>query len=119
MSELSFEQYKIEVSDMGSDELAGVYEAWWLANSLYPGRLLSERLAIAERAIRELLGEGLIKLYVGTVKVATSEPPVAPEATGKLLKDWATWTIPDGPTVFYLTTELGERAFYARYQEDV
>jgi hypothetical protein len=113
MSEPSFEIYKHEVLSTSTEDLTGVYEALWQANSFYPDRPLSERLAVAERAIHELLSEGLIELQVGTWKTASGDPPVSLEEAEKLLKEWSTWAIPDGPTVFFIATESGKQMYFA------
>jgi hypothetical protein len=41
----------------------GIYEVWWEANSRYPTRALSERLAIAEDLVSDLLGSGAVAIY--------------------------------------------------------
>ena len=60
--ERTFGEFKRELLNDSSTDTFGVYEAWWYANSIFPHRPLSERLAMAERAIRELLAEGLVQL---------------------------------------------------------
>jgi hypothetical protein len=60
LRERSFGEFKWELLASGMEDIQGVYEAWWSANTWYPHRPLSERLSMAVRALRELLAEGLI-----------------------------------------------------------
>jgi len=62
LRERTFGEYKRELLNDSTADARGVYEAWWYANKVFPHRPLSERLGMAERAIRELLAEGLIQL---------------------------------------------------------
>ena len=48
--ERDFGEFKWELLASGMEDIQGVYEAWWYANTWYPNRPLSERLNMAERA---------------------------------------------------------------------
>lgn len=86
----------------------GVYEAWWRANKLFPDMALSERLAIAEQAVSDLLAEGLIVLIRDEHNPQGSEIP-RPE-TDEVLKRWDTWAIgSEGIKVHFTTTTAGEK----------
>jgi hypothetical protein len=86
----------------------GVYEAWWKANKLFPDRALSERLAIAEQAIRELLAEGLIVLIRDEHDPAGSELPSS--ETEEVLKRFDTWDVAyEGIKVHFTTTRAGDK----------
>jgi hypothetical protein len=87
------------------DDVIGVYEAWWRANALWPDKSPSERLRIAEEAVQSALDEGLLVIEVGSWQDGTS--PVDDAEARRLLKDWATWAIPDGPKVFVWRTDKG------------
>jgi hypothetical protein len=100
-SEQPFADFKAEILGQAKEDLTGVYEAWWTANAWYPDRALSERLAMAERAVGELAAEGRIVLCRGTWEDAGSRPVPAEERVA-VLHDWATWVIPEGPRVFFL-----------------
>jgi hypothetical protein len=99
-----FADFKAEVLGQAHEDLMGVYEAWWTANAWYPDRPLSERLAMAERAVAELAAEGRIIVCRGTWEDA-EESPVPPEERAAVLLDWATWAIPEGPRVFFIAPD--------------
>jgi hypothetical protein len=107
VSERPYEEFKREVLDQGSEDICGLYEAWWTANAWYPDRPLSERLAYAERAIAELTDAGLIEICEGTYHHA-SKHPISRAERDRVLKEYATWAIPGGVTRWYYTTEAGE-----------
>ncbi len=87
----------------------GVYEAWWRANTLFPERALSERLAMAEQAIRELVAEGLIVLIRDENEPQGSEIPHSD--TEEVLKRFDTWEVAyEGIKVHFTITSAGERS---------
>ena len=55
-----------------------------LASAEHPGRRASERLAMAEQAVWELLHQGRLTL-------ANADGPVAPEGWEPIVLDWTTW----------------------------
>jgi hypothetical protein len=92
-----------------NDYVNGVYEAWWLANSMFPEQVLSERLAVAEQAIRELLAEGLIVFVRDDEHPQGSE--ISSSETEEILKRWDTWNVADeGIKVHFKITKAGAAA---------
>ena len=87
------------------DDVTGVYEAWWSANSRWPEKRPSERLRIVEEAAQSALDEGLVRIELGSWDDGTT--PVDDAEARRLLNEWATWTIPAGPKVFVWRTEKG------------
>jgi hypothetical protein len=83
----------------------GVYEAWWSANTFWPARPLSERLRLAEQAVASALDDGLIVIEVGSPNDGST--PVDDTEGRRLLNEWATWAIPEGPRVFMWPTDKG------------
>jgi hypothetical protein len=92
------------VQDARADPV-GVYEAWWSANTLWPERPLSERLRLAQDAVASALDDGLIVIEVGSPNDGST--PVDDAEGRRLLNEWATWAIPEGPRVFMWRTEKG------------
>jgi hypothetical protein len=91
------------------DDPTGVYEVWWLANAWYPDWPLSERLRAAEQAVAKLVCDGLVTLGRGDYQDAADHPiPLA--ETADVLRDWATWAIPQGPDVYMFATDEGVAA---------
>ena len=89
-------------------DVNGVYEAWWRANTLFPERALSERLAMAEQAIRELLAEGLIVLIRDEDDPQGSEIPRS--ETEEALKRFDTWDVAyEGIKVHFTSTSPGDK----------
>jgi hypothetical protein len=103
-----FGAYKRELLLDAFAYVNGVYEAWWLANRLFPELALSERLAIAERAIRELLVQGLIVLIRDENDPQGSEIPRS--ETEELLRHFDTWEVAyEGIKVHFTTTSTGDK----------
>jgi hypothetical protein len=102
-----FDAYKRELLFDASDYTNGVYEAWWRANALFPERALSERLAMAEQAISDLLTAGLVVLIRDADDPKGSEVPSSD--VEETLKRWDTWVIgSEGIKVHFTTTTTGE-----------
>jgi hypothetical protein len=106
------DEYISDLLSSGIDDVTGVHEALWYANNVYRTKSPSERLALAERAIKQLAAEGLITIHQGTQAGAEDSAPVDTDTADELLNKWSTWAIPDGPTVFYITTEAGKARYY-------
>jgi hypothetical protein len=103
-----FVDYKRELLHDAFAYTNGVYEAWWRANALFPNRAVSERLAMAEQAIRELLAEGLIVLIRDEDDPQGSEIPRSD--TEEVLKRIDTWEVAyEGIKVHYTTTSAGDK----------
>ena len=108
LSPEGFGAYKRELLLDAFAYVNGVYEAWWLANKRFPDRAVSERLAIAEQAIRELLTEGLIVLIRDEHDPQDSEIPCSD--TEEVLKRWDTWAIgSEGIKVHFTITSAGQK----------
>ncbi len=89
-------------------DVNGVYEAWWRANTLFPERALSERLAMAEQAIRELLAEGLIAMIRDEDDPRGSEIPRSD--TEEVLRQSDTWVVAyEGIKVHFTVTSAGAK----------
>jgi hypothetical protein len=106
LRERTFGEFKRELLNDSTADTVGVYEAWWYANGIFPHRPLSERLGMAERAIRELLAEGLVRLVSD---ITNPEENVIPrEDHDEILRRWDTWVIgEDGIKAWFWCTELG------------
>jgi len=103
-----FGAYKRELLLDAADGVNGVYEAWWRANTLFPERALSERLAMAEQAIRELLAEGLIVLIRDESDPQGSEIPRSD--TEEVLRQSGTWLVAyEGIKVHFTVTSAGAK----------
>jgi hypothetical protein len=99
------EELRRELIADAIDDVIGVYEAWWAANTRWPDKPVSERLRIAEEAVQVALDDGLLGIEVGSWDDGTT--PVGTAEGRKLLSEWATWAIPEGPQVFVWQTERG------------
>ena len=70
-----------------------IYQVLWLANSRHPEWRVRERLALAERAVWELLHEGRVRMVR---RVAGDDGPshvdTEKEEWGKALLTWSSWT---------------------------
>jgi hypothetical protein len=111
----SYEEYETEVLRNATEDLDLVLIAWWIANTLYPAKPVSERLAAAERAIRSLANAGLIALYRDRQMDADHEIPAADYED--VLRRWDTWTgVTDDPhdQVFFAATDAGRESYRDR-----
>src|SRR4051794_40772586 len=95
----TFEDFKLAVVSDTLDDWLGVYEVWWQANGWYPDLPVSERLAIAERAVSELLSQRLVTLYISRTP-GLEKTAVTPSQEHDVLRAWDTWAVPDGPRAF-------------------
>ncbi|MDQ6776827.1 MAG: hypothetical protein M3071_11580 [Actinomycetota bacterium] len=75
-----------------TDRLA-IHQVMWLANSRHPEWRVSDRLALAERAVWELLHEGRLIMVWRVAGAAGSEYPAAERSEWQpTLLAWATWS---------------------------
>ncbi len=95
-----YQEFKASIHDDAHDDWLGIHEVWYSANSRYPSAALSERLAIAERIVVDLLSEGRLRLYRGGSSGPSQQDIVGAEATA-LLRDWATW-VPSDDVMYWL-----------------
>jgi len=111
----SYEKFETEVLRKATEDLDLVLIAWWIANTLYPDKPASERLAVAEKAIRSLANAGLIALYRDRQMDPDHEVPTADYE--EVLRRWDTWTgVTDDPAgqVFFTATDAGHEAYRDR-----
>jgi hypothetical protein len=87
-----YKRFRDEILGDFEDDALGVYEVWWTANTRFPERSLSDRLALAESIVSELVSHGTACLYRGRWIGPTHERQAVPESeVGTVLLDWATW----------------------------
>jgi hypothetical protein len=104
LRERTFGEFKRELLFDANADVHGVYEAWWSANSMFPHRPLSQRLAMAEQAVRELLAEGLVIL----AEDSYAKQVIPRDRHDEYLRSWNTWVVTDnGPRCYFWTTEKG------------
>jgi hypothetical protein len=91
-------EFKLAVLAQCAAGRTGVHQVLWLANAEQPGRRASERLALAEQAIWELLHER--RLTMLRPSPSTGELETVPRDQWQaVLLDWATWSDPSAPSV--------------------
>ncbi len=77
----------------------GIHQVLWLANARYPESRASERLALSEQSVWELLHERrLVMLRPGPM--AGEGDPIPPGEWQAALLSWVTWADPTAPAVF-------------------
>jgi hypothetical protein len=103
-----FAEFKWEMLAETSADVQGVEEVLLAANSWYPHLLASERLANAERVVRELLAEGLVTLVRDGF--GPDPAPIARDEHDAVLRAWNTWSVADGRQAFIAITDAGEQA---------
>lgn len=94
------------VLDDAGEDLIGAYEVLGLANAWYPGWPMSWRRQLAEQTLATLVREGLVTLCRGNWEDA-ADHPVPRDELDAVLRDPATWFIPEGVHVFLYTTDKG------------
>ena len=111
LRERDFGEFKWEILANAAEDIQGVHEAWWQANTWYPNRPVSERIGMAERALRELLAEGLISLVTSQ---GGQQSEVARQQHDSVLRQYSAWVVSaDSAHVSYILTQQG----LARVQE--
>jgi hypothetical protein len=112
MTDLSVDDlsaFKESVAQDAAQDPFGAYEVWWEANSRYPLLRASERLAIAERVVDELLAEGRVHLC-RKPWISGDYERVSDDEIAATLTDWATWVPQDEPTpMIWLSGDIPER----------
>jgi len=98
--------FKQEVLAQCAGGRIGVHQVAWLANDRHPDRRPSERLALAEQAIWELLHERRVTMLAAAFDHAGELAPVPPEEWQGLLLSWATWADPRAPSVLLERAEV-------------
>jgi hypothetical protein len=90
VSAASLAAFKRELLVRSAEQPSSLPAAWQLASRWLPSHPVSERLALAERAVIELLAQGLCTLGRGTAASAGSDP-VPREDQDAILRAWETW----------------------------
>jgi hypothetical protein len=104
--ESSVARFKQEVLDQCAAGRIGVHQVLWLATEKHPGWRVSDRLALAERAVWELLHEH--RLTMLRANGSAGDPgTVAQDEWQAILLAWATWADPRGPSVLLQATAEG------------
>jgi hypothetical protein len=93
----ALEQFKYDVLAQCGDGRIGLHQVMWMANSQYPGYRVSDRLALAERAVWELLHQGRLRMFSSSGVIDRSQW----EAT---LLSWETWADPRAPATLLEAT---------------
>ena len=84
--------FRTEILGDFEDDALGVYEVWWTANTRFPGRAVSDRLALAEAIVAELVANGTARLCRGRwIGPGHERQPVPESDLGAVLVDWSTW----------------------------
>ncbi len=104
----SFRAFKQSLFNSAATDWLGVYETWWEANGTFGELTLSERLEIAELAVRELLDSQVVELYRGSLEGPFETVP--PDEYDAVLRSWETWVIPEGPKLFLGAEEPADPA---------
>jgi hypothetical protein len=103
------ESIRAEILSSATEDLTGVYEAWWTVNTMRPHLALSARLALAEASLESLLSDGLVVLSRGSWE---SQVPVLPHEIPQVLREYKTWTVDDETDrIFFEATAAGRMAY--------
>jgi hypothetical protein len=90
----ALEEFKQVVLAQCASGRIGVHQVMWLANARYPEQRVSERMALAEQSVWELLHQGRLTMY------RDSSDPVGNGDWQGILLAWETWSSGRGPTAF-------------------
>jgi hypothetical protein len=97
-----YERFREEILSDFEDDALGVYEVWWTANTRFPERSLSDRLALAESVVSELVGQGTARLYRGRWIGTNHERQAVPGSElGAVLREWGSW-VPEEDNVLWM-----------------
>jgi hypothetical protein len=95
----SLAEFKREVLEQCAAGRIGIHQVLWLANERHGARRASERLALAEQSIWELLHERRLTM-LRPAAATDGLVPVSQEEWEPTLLAWATWAEPRGPSVW-------------------
>jgi hypothetical protein len=98
----TFEDFKDEVLALSLRGAPTLEDLWRLAVHRYPERSLSDRLSMAERAVKALLHDELATL-------SAYGAAVSPDEVERVVGAWETW-VPGQPDVLLRATERGDRS---------
>lgn len=100
-SAAQYERFREEIVGDFEDDALGVYEVWWTANTTFPDRAVSERLAVAEAVVTDLVATGSARLYRGQwIGPSHERTSVSAEQVAGTLREWATWVPQEGDVVW-------------------
>jgi hypothetical protein len=85
-------QFKEEVLAQCAGGRIGIHQVMWLANAEYAGWRVSDRLALAEQAVWELLHQHRLRML-------SADGPVDPADWERIVLAWETWADPGTPTI--------------------
>ena len=108
LRERDFAEFKRELLVNAEEDIQGVCEAWWVANTWYPHHALSHRLRLAEQALRELLAEGLVRLV--TWGPGRDLEGIPGERHDETLRSFTTWVVTESVKVHFTITPSGSVA---------
>jgi hypothetical protein len=94
-----YEDFCRALLGLSAEAPVAVDQACRLANLWYPNWRVSDRLAVAERAVRDLLEQGLAALC-HSPRPPEVEPSVPPGEVEALLLAWESWVTGERPTIY-------------------
>jgi hypothetical protein len=94
----ALESFKERVLAQCGSGRIGVHQVMWLANSEYPAVRASERLALAEQSIWELLYQGRLRM------LTAAGTTVSPADWERVVLNWDTWAEPNAPSTLLEAT---------------
>jgi hypothetical protein len=106
-----YHEFKWDTLLQAKEGSCALQQVLFVADAWYPNRALSERLALCERAVRELLFEGLVLMSAGEGDARREDMiPIPPERYDEFLLDRKTWfylyLAQPGTTEYQLTGPL-------------
>ncbi len=97
-----YEDFKGTIAHEASHFDHGVYEVWWDANKRYPDWPLSQRLAIAERVVHDLIANYDIRFFRANWLEREHPEPIADADVTTVLRSWSSWVVPqDGNAIVW------------------
>jgi hypothetical protein len=96
-----YESFRLEILGDFEDDPLGVYEVWWTANTRFPTRPVSERLALSEAIVADLITSGSARLWRGRWIGPSHEGQAVTEGdVGAVLLAWGTWVPQDDDVIW-------------------
>jgi len=110
-AEERYRQYRWGILAQACDEAPiGVWEPYWWANNVLRDLPVEDRLEWAERAMLELLGEGLIYFYGQPWSGGDPSPPLSSDAAAAVIRGdtWRCIPLKDAE-IWFEATPQGDR----------
>jgi hypothetical protein len=98
----ALERFKEEVLEQCGAGRIGIHQVMWLASAEFPGSRASERLALAEQSVWELLHQHRLRMLI-------DGDPVPAEEWERIVLRWETWAGGPGAATVLLEASRGER----------